>query len=208
MVDNVTVFSIEEYIARGSSGQFAKIPTFMGSTAQEADGLLNFDPVQGVNRTFSDTLTLSLFDCNVALEATFRTINNVPIWRWHYDAIFPSVTPYSWLHAYHGADLGFVFSTYKTFGNESHTQPYEDAAFQFLQRVYSTFIRDPEAWLTKEFGWPTFNPNTTSLIELFMNNVPNASLADPSIYDAPCVNPPPIPLEDLCPSTIPECNPA
>jgi carboxylesterase type B len=209
MVDNVTMFSIDDYIAMGSSGQFAKLPTLMGTMAQEGDGILNWSPTQGVNRTFSDIVTTSLFDCNIALEATFRATNNVPIWRYHYDAVFPSVTPYPWLRAYHGADIGMVFGTYDFFANDTQTPPeYEVAASTFLHRVYGAFIRDPSNGLAKEFDWPMFNPNGTTLIELFQNNTPTASLTNPSIYDAVCANPPPIPWDELCPSTWSECNPA
>ena len=92
-------------------------------------------------------MTTSLFDCNIALEATFRAANSVPIWRYHYDGIFPSVTPYPWLRAYHGADIGMVFGTYV-----QNPLQYEVSASTFLQRIYGAFIRDPSNGLAKEFG--------------------------------------------------------
>jgi hypothetical protein len=45
MVDNATIFSIDDYIAMGVSGQFAKLPILMGTMAQEGDGLLNSSKV-------------------------------------------------------------------------------------------------------------------------------------------------------------------
>jgi hypothetical protein len=50
----------------------------------------------------SDMVTATIFTCTMALEAGFRLMNNVPVWRYRYMPIFPSVTPYPWARTYHG----------------------------------------------------------------------------------------------------------
>ncbi|SCO46898.1 related to esterase [Fusarium fujikuroi] len=69
MIDNVTLFTLAEYAYRGQKGKFAKVPTLMGIMDAEGDGVLNWDAKAGVNRILSNILTITLFNCNSALES-------------------------------------------------------------------------------------------------------------------------------------------
>jgi hypothetical protein len=73
----------------------------MGILDDEGDGGVNWDPVRGVNQSLSETITTTFFNCPMAKEASFRTRHGVPVWRYRYKGVFPSVTPYPWLGAYH-----------------------------------------------------------------------------------------------------------
>jgi hypothetical protein len=82
-------------------------------------------------------------------------------------------------------------------------QPYELEAQKYFQQALVTFVKDPHDGL-KDFGWPVYNPNSelrgaaervamltlgfvaTSLVELFKNNSPTATFAEPSTYDTLC----------------------
>jgi hypothetical protein len=41
----------------------------IGSNDREGDAVLNWSEKDGVNKTFSDIVTTTLFTCNIALEA-------------------------------------------------------------------------------------------------------------------------------------------
>lgn len=65
------------------------------------------------------------------------------------------------------------------------------------QDVFATFIRDPARGIERKHHWPMFEPNSTTLVELFRNNSATASLVDPGKYDDICKNPPRIPWEEF-----------
>jgi hypothetical protein len=73
----------------------------MGILDDEGDGAVNWDPVRGVNKSLSEAITTTFFNCPMAKEAAFRVKHGVPVWRYRYKGVFPSVTPYPWLGAYH-----------------------------------------------------------------------------------------------------------
>ncbi|KAM0324793.1 hypothetical protein ACHAQA_007759 [Verticillium albo-atrum] len=69
MVDNKTIFSLEEYSQKGRDGMFAHVPIFIGSNDDEGDSVLNWSESGGVWRNTSDLITEILFNCNTALES-------------------------------------------------------------------------------------------------------------------------------------------
>jgi carboxylesterase type B len=89
MIDNITLFTPDEYLKRGNAGRFAKVvcmqcftslnrfqladmlqPVFMGMNDQEGDGVENWSAKCGINQTFSNIITLSFFECPLTLEAS------------------------------------------------------------------------------------------------------------------------------------------
>jgi hypothetical protein len=89
MIDNITLFTPDEYLKRGTGGRFAKVvrmqcfpslnrfqladmlqPVFMGMNDQEGDAVENWSAKCGINQTFSDIITLSFFECPLTLEAS------------------------------------------------------------------------------------------------------------------------------------------
>ncbi|GAB1314696.1 hypothetical protein MFIFM68171_04906 [Madurella fahalii] len=194
IVDNVTHFSVQEYLRRGERGEFARVPTLMGITDNEGNGAVNWDPFHGVNQSLSETLTTTFFNCPMAREASFRVKQGVPTWRYRYKGVFPSVTPYPWLGAYHSADIPFILGSpvRRPDGSIATLLPYEVAARRYLQSSFAAFIRDPVRGLEVDMGWPRYNETGKALIELFAGNSTNASFVDATTYDAPCANPPPI----------------
>jgi hypothetical protein len=68
MIDNITVLSQAEYVRRSAAGDFAKVPTLMGTMDKEGDALTDIT-AEGVNRTMSDFVTNYSFNCPVAAEA-------------------------------------------------------------------------------------------------------------------------------------------
>ncbi|KAL2129923.1 hypothetical protein VTI74DRAFT_7140 [Chaetomium olivicolor] len=194
IADNVTHFTVQEYLRRGEEGKFARVPTLMGTTDNEANGAVNWDPIRGVNQSLAEAFTTTYFNCQMAREASFRVKQGVPTWRYRYKGVFPSVTPYPWLGAYHSADIPFVLGSpvRRPDGSIATLLPYEAAARHYLQSSFAAFIRDPVRGLELDMGWPRYNETGRTLIELFAGNSTNASFVDATKYDAPCANPPPI----------------
>jgi cholinesterase len=56
-----------------------------------------------------------------------------------------------------------------------------------LQRAVAAFAEDPENGLTK-LGWPRFDPETKSWIEIAVGNKAEVTFAKPEKYDKACVN--------------------
>ncbi|KJK79605.1 hypothetical protein H634G_05197 [Metarhizium anisopliae BRIP 53293] len=194
MVDNVTLFTMREYVHRGSAGKFAKIPTLMGHTKNEGDSILNWTEKCGVNKTLSDLATALIFNCNMALEAGFRYVHRVPTWRYRYAGVFPAVTPFPWARVYHQADIPMLMGTYNLLA-QNKTREHHAAtigASRYLQQVFGAFIRDPSHGLEKMYQWPTFVPGLATLIDLFPNNTASAEFKL-STQDEMCMDAPPFP---------------
>ncbi|GFF44552.1 cholinesterase [Aspergillus lentulus] len=216
MIDNITLFSAEEYGRLGSAGSFARVPVLMGITNNEGDGVLNWSE-KGVNKTLSDILTTTYFNCPMSQEAFFRTKHQVPVWRYRYMGVFPTITFFSWLGSYHQADIALALGSYRHLKPHKKPQWYEVAASDYLQKAWAAFIKSPTDGLSRKMGWPIYNPNGivpmlchlvlkpcryaenhslgTTLVELFANNTPTARLREPAEFDAICSHPPPIPSD-------------
>ncbi|KAF7171978.1 hypothetical protein CNMCM5623_004237 [Aspergillus felis] len=195
MIDNITLYSAEEYGRLGSAGSFAKVPVLMGITNNEADGVLNWSEKGGVNKTISDILETTYFNCPMSQEASFRVKHHVPVWRYRYMGVFPTVTFFPWLGPYHQADIALALGSYRHLQPHKTPQWYEVAASDYLQKAWAAFIKSPRDGLSRKMGWPMYNPNGTTLVELFANNTPTARFRDPADFDAICSNPPPIPSD-------------
>ncbi|CZR58726.1 uncharacterized protein PAC_08618 [Phialocephala subalpina] len=93
-VDNATVFPLAEYTTRGLVGDFAQLPLLITNTMNEADGVLPFPPLTGVNQTLSDLFTLASFHCPVAAMANYTSQQALPTWRYIFNGTFAETTPY------------------------------------------------------------------------------------------------------------------
>ena len=105
------------------------------------------------------------------------------------------------------ADIPILLGTYDTIQTQDVVNSTTEVsietkeASQFLQHIFASFIRNPAGGLYNDFGWPMFEPNKTTLLELFRNNSATTSLVDAGMYDDICSNPPPIPWDQLLPPT-------
>lgn len=207
VVDNITLFTAEEYADMGLSGSFARIPMLAMTTLNEGDSILPFDPVDGVNQSQSELFTALIFHCPTVAETAYRVASGVPTYRTLYSGTFPEIQPFPWARAMHGADV-FLFM------GAEESKAYEELgldiqqAGRLLRAGVAAFVRDPDQGLQRELGWPRYDPegNTSplscswswmtasltswniedTLVNLFANNTADFTLDSPREYDAVC----------------------
>lgn len=120
----------------------------------EADAVLPFSAISGVNQTESDLFTLAAFHCPVSQTANYTSSAGIPTYRYVYAGSFLETLSYPWLRPYHGSDLELVFKkgredAYQDFGEEIKK------AGRYLRDAVAAFVRGPEGNLV-EFGWPRY----------------------------------------------------
>lgn len=135
-------------------------PLVVTHTLNEADGVLPFSPITGVNQTISDEFTLASWQCPVASMANYSSSHNIPTWRYVYAGSFLSTTPYSWMRPYHGSDLSLILGAVQSTSYEDPS-PALKTAQTYLQNAIAAFVRSPNSGLSK-FGWPKYNTTCKS----------------------------------------------
>ncbi|KAF4620391.1 hypothetical protein D9613_000964 [Agrocybe pediades] len=174
---------------RAANGNFLHVPLMGGTTMNENDifavagelvttGFAK--PV--ITEMISDIQTLGQ-TCAAGAAAVFRINVNVPTWRYQYQAIFPGVSTRQDLRAFHSSEIQMVFGTFNISSpNPSSTQI---ALSRYVQSAWVAFARNPTQGLI-DFGWPLYNPNTTSLAQLGgITNQTGVAFAKGSDIDAP-----------------------
>lgn len=59
-------------------------------------------------------------------------------------------------------------------------------AKEHIRKALAAFAADPVNGLTKQVGWPAYNPKANTLIELSLNNNPQPVYSKASTYDSEC----------------------
>ncbi|KAF9012651.1 carboxylesterase [Cyathus striatus] len=191
IVDEITFFSDPD--KRSADGNFLRVPMLGGSTLNEMDVFLVAQQlvakgftVPVITEIVSDATTQMVLTCPAGGAAITRNNFDVPTWRYQYQAIFPDLSTRPDLRCYHASEIPMVFGTFTApFPNISST-PEEVALSKYIQSAWVAFARDPQKGLL-EFGWPMYNPNTTSLVEIGNPaNVTGAVFGSGSLLDTSC----------------------
>jgi carboxylesterase type B len=120
------------------------------------------------------------FTCPAGEAVSLRRNTSIPAWRYHYEgeflsisfaccsqsflAVFRDISLRPDLRAYHSSELPIVFGTYNQTTTVAKT-PKEMALSRYMQSAWVAFARDPQKGLSN-FGWPTYDPTSNSLIQL------------------------------------------
>lgn len=182
--DNEIVFS--DYVSRTKSGNFVKVPILFGNNNNE-DGYYRI-PAYGNGVVPTDaqvkSFLLESFTCPVSYQAKARRDHNVPSWAYRYLADWDNTRLFPTSGAYHGVDLHMIFGAS---GDVSGIEPSADQKrlTKIMQHAWFSFSDDPSSGLTK-LGWPKFDPNRNTLIELGKGTKPRVDFVKPSVYDAAC----------------------
>lgn len=111
----------------------------------------------GLNYTESDFITLAAFQCPTSIEAAWRAMHQVPVYRMVYSGNFPQLQPYPWARPFHAADIMLFFGQHLDAAYQEVDGRIEKAA-KYLRGAVAAFVRNPEGGLEK-FGWPRYNPS-------------------------------------------------
>lgn len=63
--------------------------------------------------------------------------------------------------------------------------PAEDAVSKYYQTAWATFAKDPSGGLVK-YGWPTYDPDAETLVELGLNGTTTAVFNKGVAFDGAC----------------------
>ena len=184
IVDDELIFS--DYVNLTAVGSYAKIPLFLGNNNYEAGFYKLVSYAMGINTTAEEDaeFILESFTCPVAYQATSRRNHDVPVWIWRYLADWNNTRLYPTSGAYHGVDLHMIF------GNSEGVSGLPTVAAQreltsLMQHAWASFCNDSVNGLNN-IGWPSYDPESNSLILLGLDNSPEPQFVSPSDYDAAC----------------------
>jgi cholinesterase len=184
MVDGRIIFS--DYLSLASSGSFAKLPYFHGHNDHEQGYYVIPAFAQGRNVTEeqTDQFLLESFVCPHSYEARQRVVAKVPTWVYRYYGDWENTRLYPTAGAYHGTELHMLLGGSEEVSGIPPSQAQKDTT-RLFQSAVGAFANDPQSGLTK-LGWPQFNPNTNSWIEVAVDNQPEITLVKPEKYDKTC----------------------
>jgi cholinesterase len=184
VVDGETIFS--DYLSLSASGSFAPIPYFHGHNDYEQGYYVIPAFAQGRNVTAEQTaqFLLESFVCPHSYEARQRVLAGVPTWVYRYFGDWNNTRLYPASGAYHGTELHMILGGSQDASGLPMSQEQRETSSLFQQAI-AAFAEDPQNGLS-QFGWPRFDPETESWIEIAMGNKPEVSFARPDEYDKRC----------------------
>ncbi|KAK8022259.1 carboxylesterase, partial [Apiospora rasikravindrae] len=185
-VDGRTFFA--DYNARALSGKIAKLPTLIGTNAQDGNAFVPYS-INGVNETLATSVTYGYFFCPAYKSAADRLTAGLPVYRYLYSGNFTNISPEPYLGAYHESELPLIMGTDALFrGNSSE---FEDQTSALMQDSWLTFVAsagDP-ATMSAKVGWPEWTSVDSGLVRSFAP-APGVTATTVSLRD----------LEKLCPA--------
>ncbi|KAK0636833.1 alpha/beta-hydrolase [Bombardia bombarda] len=153
-VDNVTVFA--DYTARAKAGEIAKIPSILGSNARDGVPFVWLHP-NGVNETQAFAVTLVLFFCTTYKAATNRLAAGLLVYRYIYSGNISSISPNTYLGAYHSSELPMIFGTQGDYRESSLISDvkYQDDISIAMQDAWGAFASKGAAGMPGQ-DWPGY----------------------------------------------------
>jgi len=188
--DNKLYF--DDWVGRSQRGQFAKVPTLIGTNEDEGTiltGLFLTDISAMVSQ--AAIITPLIFTCPARQEALDRTRYGVPTWRYVYhgnwDNINSGITA---LGAYHFSEVPILFRTYSSsyLSNPAHSvviSEQQTAVTGWMQGAWAAFARNPQSGLTA-YGWPRYNVWNKTLAHIARNNSGATTFGIPDPLDLGC----------------------
>ncbi|KAF2226115.1 carboxylesterase [Elsinoe ampelina] len=188
--DNKFIFNTTQYIEKTRSGNIAKIPKMIGTTAREASALVPF-PINNYTAGPSEqriyTQTLGTV-CNAYNTSFYREQAGLTTYRYEWAGNFSNVNGgVPWLGAYHYSDLYFFFGTYGIAPGE--VPDFERATSERMQDLLYDFVLNPGS--LPGSGWPAYNASTPddSQIARFGTAGQTFQLVDGVDIDGACYDP-------------------
>jgi cholinesterase len=162
----------------------AKVPVLLGNTDYEA-GLFRLQFALS-NITLPDhfwnAFNLQEFTCPAGVRANMSVAAGVPTWRYRYMGVWDNTALSPQSGAYHTAEIPLLFDTAPT--SVPASEEYI-AVGNYMRGAWAAFAKDPVKGLTN-YGWPSYNISSDSLIRLAFDNTTGTNAVNPSLYDANC----------------------
>lgn len=180
--DNNTVFDASQYTALSASGQFARLPVLIGNNLNEGSLLVALSP--GIS---PDLITKFGFQCPAGSVSAARQNYSIPSWQYLYLGKFPNLNPpeLASYGVYHSSEIPMVFGTYNVSTVNATASQAEIDASRAIQGGWAAFARNPASGLT-QYGWPQYQFNGTSLIQLAPNGTAQVTYNSSQAYNMGC----------------------
>ncbi|KFY29232.1 hypothetical protein V493_02478 [Pseudogymnoascus sp. VKM F-4281 (FW-2241)] len=184
-VDDKHVFP--DYYKRTVAGKYIQVPMLIGSTEDETSyhhTMANAFSVPQYNLNWAYESN-STYTCPASNRARAAAERGLPTWRYAYFGDFKSsrLTTAAHGRAYHGSDVLLVFGTALVPGVKPDAD--EIRLAKYARGAFGAFARDPKAGL-KKYGWPLYDNDTKSLVQLGLKNKVGAFAVNRKMYDRFC----------------------
>ncbi|KAI9925448.1 hypothetical protein MW887_005829 [Aspergillus wentii] len=176
--DDIIVFA--DYTKRRA----AKVPTLLGGTKRETAAYFNLSSAS-INETLEFAQTQTTFNCLIQEAALLRYKQNIRTWRYLYHGNWKNLSPTRWLGAYHSSDVPMVFGTYNKTTARVPSSAEQVKSSRYIQGAWVAFAKDPQNGL-ETYGWPRYNPDEKTLINLALNNTISAAFSSAKNWDSHC----------------------
>lgn len=146
----------KNYTKRAEDGLISKVPALITDTSNEQSSLITYpvgNLIAGPNKTEVDKGTLGEFICPAYNASNVRALNDLTTYRYQYTGNYSNLTPFSWMGAYHGADLPMIFGSYNLTGGAT---PFQQQVAETMQDYVFAFLADPENGV-KNLGYSSSN---------------------------------------------------
>lgn len=161
IADEVYIFS--NYSARAAAGKISPNPAIFSDCANNGASLAAWpaaNVTDGPYQPAVDAGNLAGWVCPTSNTSLVRAAANLTTYRYQYAGAWPNQNPYSWLGAYHAADLVMNFGTYGYGVTNSTEGPtsLEVETSEAMQDYILAFMKDPVngppamGWLPYTYG--------------------------------------------------------
>jgi len=134
------------------------------------------------DRIFTD----AVFTCTTSSLANFLALNGYTVYRYRYDASFPSTSIFSNAGAYHTSDIPSVFGTYPQYSKFGAATQQQTQLSSYMQGVWGGFAKKPDGGVAA--GWPKVGSALGKELALLGASASNNVTVVPLLQaDYPCV---------------------
>ncbi|KAK4191047.1 Alpha/Beta hydrolase protein [Podospora australis] len=140
------------YTLRAQKGLSPKVPALVSTTSNESATLSRYpltNVTEGPYQPSVDAATVGVFVCLASNTTVSRQKNSLTTYRYEYAGNFSSITPLSWMGAYHASDVPMIFGTY---ARKQGVTDLQRKVAETMQDYILAFLEDPENGLKKK-GW-------------------------------------------------------
>lgn len=167
--DGVHMFSHEAFSAANAAGNFARLPTLIGTNSDEGTVLVSQYSHGLHTPDLATSITAFLFTCPAEQFSQDRERARVPVWQYRYAGVWNDISdPDAHLGAYHTSELAMIFGNLPA--SRYTVTRAQRMTMQIMQAAWAAFAKDPYSGLTK-FGWPQYSSGGDTLIEIAANYV-------------------------------------